>query len=466
MRKPSTKPVAEHSAVGASFRDPAGFIFKNSSGEMCRQINPVGQADFDLFLDSGLYGSLLADRLIVSQQVMDLSAACTKEASSVIKPQQIPYISYPFEWSFSQLQDAAQLTLMIQKKALQYAMTLKDASAYNVQFSGGKPIFIDTLSFEKYQPGQPWQAYRQFCQHFLAPLALMAYTDVRLSQLLRVHLDGVPLGLATKLLPHRTKFKPGLAMHLVLHGKAQKTKSSQHTGHVKSVKQSSLEAILGSLERSVKSLKPRKSNTEWGDYYDKTNYTAGAADQKATLIIKLIKPLKAKTTLDLGGNNGRYSRVLHKLGIFTVCTDIDPNAVEANYRYQRYHNEEKMLPLMIDLTNPGGALGWHNEERQPIQVRLQTDVVMALALIHHLAISNNLPLEHIARYFRQFGPYLLVEFVPKADSQVQKLLATRQDIFPDYHEAGFKRAFAAHYQLVQEHKIADTKRTLYLYKRK
>jgi ribosomal protein L11 methylase PrmA len=452
--------------LGASFRDPAGFVFKNDKGEIVRQIEQAGLPDFNLFIDSGLYGALLEEGLIIPHTTLDISQAATKTAAAVIRPQQIPFISYPFEWSFSQLQDAALLTIAIQKKALAHGMTLKDASAYNVQFVDGRPVFIDTLSFEKYVPGGPWQAYRQFCQHFLAPLALMAYTDQRLSQLLRVYLDGIELDLATKLLPRKAKLRLGIGLHIVAHGKAQKAKAVEHKRPARTVSQTGLEAILRSLERTTAKLRPYKTATEWGDYYDKTNYTADASDLKARLVKEFVKPLQAHTLLDLGGNNGRFSRTLHDSGLYTVCADVDPNAVEANYRQVKLHKEKQILPLVVDLTNPGGSLGWHNAERAPLHDRLTCDVVMALALIHHLAISNNLPFEAIARYLKAFAPYCILEFVPKTDSQVQKLLSTRRDIFPDYTKEGLVRAFSQHFTVLKERPIKGSKRTLYLFKRK
>ncbi len=422
--------------------------------------------DFDLFTKSGLYDSLRKKKLVVSHESIPAASYDTPKPVRIIEPEQIPHISYPFEWSFSQLQDAALLTLLVQKQALKHAMTLKDASAYNVQFLNGRPIFIDTLSFEKYVPGAPWQAYRQFCQHFLAPLALMAHTDLRLSQLQRVHLDGIPLDLTAKLLPRAAKLRLGIAMHLVVHGRAQQSKASTHQKPKRAVSQTSLEAILDSLERTIRKLKPRRETTEWDDYYDKTNYSVDAADLKGQIIADLVEGLKLGTALDLGGNNGRYSRVLNNLGIRTVCSDIDPNAVEANYRHVREYKENLMLPLVVDLTSPAGALGWRNTERAPIHERLQCDAVMALALIHHLAISNNLPLEKIASYFREFAPYCIVEFVPKSDSQTAKLLATRKDIFPEYTDKGFLKAFGHHFKLLKEQRIKGTERTLYLFKRK
>lgn len=466
MRKPEHGIKPRQTSLGASFRDPAGFVFRSKSGILLRQINPAGAADFNLLLQSGLYGALVEKGWLVAHTSAARSLAATDGAHAVIKPEVVPCISYPFEWSFSQLQDAALLTLSIQKLALQHGMALKDASAYNVQFVNGKPVFIDTLSFEKYEPGTPWQAYRQFCQHFLAPLALMAYVHTDLSQLLRVHLDGVPLPLAARLLPKRARLRPGIAMHLVLHSRAQKAKQGEHRKFGRQLSMNGLLGIIESLERTTRSLRPPKHNSEWGDYYlNNTNYTASAADQKAKTLAKLANRLGAETALDLGGNNGQYSRVLNAAGIRTICTDIDPNAVEANYQFVRKHGETAMLPLLVDLTNPGGGLGWNNQERETIAARLGCDLVVALALVHHLAISNNLPFRNIAECFAGFGRHLIIEFVPKSDSQVQKLLSTRKDIFPDYNEEGFVRAFSGFYTLRKEAKISGTKRTLYLFER-
>lgn len=464
MKESSALGTDEGGRHSASFRDPAGFVYLDKGGRVLRQVNKEGAADFDKLHASGLYDSLVAEGLLVPHS--RVAGKRDAAAHAVISPERIPFISYPFEWSFSQLQDAALTTLRIQKLAMRHGMVLKDASAYNIQFLDGRPVLIDTLSFESYAAGEPWKAYRQFCQHFLAPLALMAYTDLRLSQLLRVHLDGVPLDLATKLLPVRPRFRAGLGMHLFLHSRAQRAKAGQHQMPSKKMGKTQLAAIIDSLERTVQKLRPLADQTEWGDYYSNTNYTAAAADDKAKAIRKLVKPLNIKTALDAGGNDGTYSRVLNELGIHTVCSDIDPMAVEANYRQVRSGREELMLPVLIDFTNPGGALGWQNGERSPVHERYGTDLVMALALVHHLAISNNLPLGKIAEYFSRFAPYLLLEFVPKSDSQAQKLLSTREDIFPGYTEQGLKQAFQDRYSLLGESKIKSTKRTLYLFKRK
>lgn len=462
MRKPSKQIDASQQPIKSSFRDPVGYIYQDKSGTIRRRINQSGFADYDHLMSSGLYDELVKRGLLVPH-----TEVASQEASSkIIEPLQLPFISYPFEWSFSQLQDAAILTLTIQKIALKHGMTLKDASAYNIQFHNGKPLFIDTLSFEKYTAGQPWQAYRQFCEHFLAPLSLMSYVDASLLQLLRVHIDGIPLQITAKLLPSRAKLKPGIAMHVAMHAKAQKSKESVHESKARTISSLALEGILDSLLRTVKKLQLPSRTSEWGDYYSITNYSDQATEYKKQLVAKMLQGKKVMTALDLGGNNGSYSRVLNENNIFTVCADIDPNAVENNYQTVKKHKESLMLPLLVDLTNPAGALGWANAERDLLHERLQTDVVVALALIHHLAISNNLPFNFIADYFSKFAPLLLIEFVPKGDSQVNKLLSTRKDIFDEYDEAHFEKALLVVYNLEKRMSIKGTSRTLYLFKRK
>ena len=204
----------------SSFRDPCGFVFRQE-GSVYRQINAIYKEDYDQLTGSGLCKALVEAGLLVGHEEVAREGPEPRIAYKVLKPEPIPFISYPYEWSFSQLKDAALTTLDIQSRALGFGMSLKDCSAYNIQFMKGKPVFIDTLSFERYQEGKPWVAYRQFCQHFLAPLALMSCRDVRLGQLSRVHIDGVPLDLASRLLPVRTRFTFSLLFHIHLHARSQ-----------------------------------------------------------------------------------------------------------------------------------------------------------------------------------------------------------------------------------------------------
>jgi len=462
--------------LSASFRDPSGFLFTDK-GILYRQINRAYSKDYARLMDSGLYEKLVKAGLLIPHVEVDSRTERSRSANGggqlstaepfkIIQPERVPFISYPYEWSFSQLKDAALATLSIQKRALKLDMSLKDASAYNIQFVRGKAILIDTLSFEIYKEGEPWVAYRQFCQHFLAPLALMAYCDVCLSQLLRVYIDGIPLDLASKLLPTRTKFNFGLLTHIHVHAGAQKRYAARDKAVAPRAKGSvSRQALIGlieSLEGTVRKLVWKPAGTEWGDYYENTNYTDSAFEHKKLLVQKWCSEKKPALVWDLGGNTGVFSREAVSAGAFTVSFDIDPAAVEQNYRTVKTKKEQSILPLVLDLTNPSPSLGWDNQERDSFGARGPVDMALALAVIHHLAISNNVPLPRLAEFFARHCRWLVIEFVPKSDSQVQKLLASREDIFPDYTRAGFEAAFSACFNIHKNEVVRDSERMLYL----
>jgi hypothetical protein len=452
--------------VASSFRDPSGFVFWQD-GSIYRQINTLYKEDYDRLMTSGLHKALVEEGLIVSHEEVALQSLAPQAAYKVIRPDQIPFISYPYEWSFSQLKGAALATLHIQRKALDFGMSLKDCSAYNIQFIKGKPVFIDTLSFEKYQEGSPWVAYRQFCQHFLAPLALMSHRDIRLGQLLRIHLDGVPLDLASKLLPRRTHFSFSLLSHIHLHGRAQARYSDTRID-TKRLRLSRLGfvGIINSLESGVKGLKWNPGGTEWGDYYQDTNYSAEAFQHKKQVVGEFLEAVHPASVWDLGANTGVFSRIAGDRGIPTVSFDIDPAAVEKNYLECRHRNETNLLPLLSDLTNPSPGIGWQNRERMSLAERGPADAALALALIHHLAISNNTPFAKIAEFFATICNSLIVEFVPKSDSQVRRLLATREDIFVDYTQQAFETEFARLFTLERSQAVTGSERTLYLMRRR
>ncbi len=453
-----------------SFRDPSGFLF-TQDGILYRQINQSYQKDYDLLMQSGLYDKLVKGKKLIPHQEASVAPADAGIAYRIIQPERVAFISYPYEWSFSQLKDAALLTLSIQKTALEMGLSLKDASAYNVQFHNGRPIFIDTLSFEAYQEGKPWVAYRQFCQHFLAPLALMRYRDVRLSQLLRVYIDGVPLDLASALLPTRTRLQSGMLMHLHLHASAQKKYSdapeqAQIQARGRSINKLGLIGLIDSLKNTVSSLKWEPAGTEWGDYYDSTNYTRAAFDHKSQMVKDYLQRIQPGQVWDLGANTGVFSRLASEMGIPTISSDIDPAAVEKNYRDMRKNKGTNLLPLVIDLTNPSPGIGWQNRERDSFSGRGPVDAVMALALVHHLAISNNVPLPDLAEFFASLGRWLIVEFIPKEDSQVARLLLTREDIFPNYNKQGFEEAFERYFTIHDCQPIEGSARLLYRMERK
>lgn len=460
--------IGNRDLSGASFRDPSGFLFSHD-GNLYRQINRVYQQDYDFLLSSGLYEELVASKLLVSHHEVNLIPADRSLAYKIIKPELVSLISYPYEWSFSQLKDAALTTLLIQRVALGYGMSLKDASAYNIQFHQGRPILIDTLSFESHKEGEPWTAYRQFCQHFLAPLALMARKDVRLSQLFRIYIDGIPLDIASQLLPLSSKLNFGLLSHIHLHAQAQLRyagKDVKSSRQRRRMRKETLKALVGHLETTVRKLQWAPAGTEWADYYNITNYSEAAFNHKKGLINEWVIRVSPASVWDLGANNGAFTRLASSRGIPSVAFDIDASAVEQDYCKVKHEKERNLLPLVLDLTNPSPALGWHNRERQSLLERGPVDMIFALALIHHLAISNNVPFERLADFFYEIGNWLVIEFVPKSDSQVIKLLANRTDIFDRYTQDEFERVFGELFTINEKIFIRESERCLYLMERK
>jgi len=461
--------VAPVRAHHASFRDPAGFVFTNQK-ELLRQINPVGRADYDALMASGLYEKLVQAGDLVRHEEVDPALSPDGRASLVLRPERVAFVSYPYEWSFSQLKDAALLTLRLQKAAVEHGLSLKDATAYNVAYDQGRPRWIDTLSFERLTPGRPWIAYRQFCQFFLAPLAVMSYVDVRLLQLLRSHLDGMPLELASRLLPASTRLRPGILTHVHLQAAAER-RVAEGAPRLEMRRSSVLSAtasagILDSLERTVRGLGWRPAKTTWGDYYEATNYTDTAFAHKREIVSEAIDRIGPRSIWDLGANDGTFSRLGSDRGIHTVAFDVDPVAVEKNYRHVVERGERQLLPLLLDLTNPSARSGWAHEERESFADRGPADLVLALAVVHHLAIAHNLPLPRIAEFFGRIARALVVEFVPKGDSQLQRMLATREDIFERYTRSDFEAAFDAWFTIEQVIPVRDAERIMYVMRRR
>lgn len=450
--------------IPGSFRDPSGFLFIRD-GVIYRQVNASYRSHYDHLLQSGLYQDLVDAGLLIAHVEVHLTLARSDEAYKVIRPEVVPFVSYPYEWSFSQLKAAALATLAIQKRALAFGMSLKDCSAYNIQFVRGKPTLIDTLSFEMYQEGLPWVAYRQFCQHFLAPLALMSYRDVRLNQLLRVYIDGVPLDLAASLLPFRSRLRLPLLFHIHLHARSQQhfaDKVIDRDAVQGRVSRQSLLGLIDNLESAVKKLQWNPQGTDWADYYQDDSYDSVGLEHKKRLVAEFLDEAAPKTVWDLGSNVGLFSRIAASKGIQTISWDMDPGCVDINYRQVIANGETNLLPLVLDLTNPSPAIGWENRERMSILERGPADAVLALALVHHLAISNNVPLDKIASFFAKLCRWLIIEFVPKDDPKVQKLLATREDIFLDYTRQGFEDAFGRSFVIKRSEPIRNSKRILYL----
>ena len=466
----SRAPPSSPARIPGSFRDPSGFLFRDASGRLLRQVNARYRADYAALLESGLYADLTSNGLLVEHEEVDLSARVTEEACRVLRPRELTFISHPYEWPFSALKHAALLTLEIHRRALERGMSLKDASGYNVQFDRGKPIWIDTLSFERYVEGSPWVAYGQFCRHFLAPLALMAKIDVDLGRLLALHIDGIPLELAARLLPRRTLLRPGLCLHLHLHAWMVRRHSATGGGKPRGKKaartsRKSQLALVESLKGSIRSLAWRPAGTEWADYYDSHSYSEASLERKKEIVAAYLAEVRPGTVWDLGANTGLFSRIASRAGAATIAFDVDPACVERNYLASRKEGDSRLLALRQDLANPSPRIGWNLAERTSLTDRGPADVVMALALLHHLAISNNVPFDGIADFLAGICARLIIEYVPKTDPQAERLLASREDVFASYDRTAFEAAFGRRFRILRTDPVGESGRVLYLMER-
>jgi ribosomal protein L11 methylase PrmA len=455
-------------ASPASYKDPSGFIYE-SGNRLLRQVNFIYKDNYDFLMTSGLYDKLTKTNLMIPHR--ELTKPDASDAYKTLEPEMIPFITYPYEWCFGQLKDAALLTLKIQKNALEYGMSLKDATSFNIQFKDGKPVFIDTLSFERLEEGKPWVAYRQFCEQFLAPLALFAYTDCRLNGLLWTNLGSIPLDLATKLLPLRAKMKIPILIHILMHAWSQKKFTNENTKikNGQSFNRNSLLAIVDNLENAINKLTWHPQKTIWTSYSEpgkSPSYESESLKEKAALVTKYLTLVKPKMVWDIGANTGVFSRIAAEQCIFTVSMDNDYSVIEQNYYNIKQRGLKNLLPLLIDLTNPTPALGFNNTERDSVLNRPHPDIILALALIHHLAIANNLPLLNIADMLAGLCRTLIIEFVPKTDKQVQLMLKNREDIFSGYNIKEFEKVFAIYFRIKNKNPIPDSERVLYLMEKK
>jgi hypothetical protein len=447
----------------ASYRDNSGFVFTQNE-QVYRYVHTAYEPHYTQLMQSGLYDELVKKSALIPHKEIADTAAFNFTEGSILQPEQIPFISYPYEWSFDMWKDAALLTLQIATASLQKEMILKDATPFNIQFYKGKPIFIDTLSFENYEPGKPWVAYRQFCECFLAPLLLMHYCHPVIGKLFTVYPNGIPMDVLVTLLPKKARWNVNTQLHVYLQAKFAGKQNKKTSGENDFTKQK-LQLLLKGLESFVLKLSPKKVKTTWDDYYTDTILGDDYLQAKTTVVKSFISDIDFKNVIDLGANDGYFS-LLFESSKNVIATDFDSNCINELYLKNKKAKCSNVLPLVNNITTPSPAIGWKNSERDSITARLKTDLVMALALVHHLAIANNVPLPLIADWLSNMAPYLIIEFVPKVDEKVKLLLQHRKDIFDGYNFENFKSAFANKYQIIKEEKVGSTQRVLFLMKLK
>jgi ribosomal protein L11 methylase PrmA len=459
--------VIDNSKHASSFRDPSGYIF-TEEGVIKRAIFPIYFKQYNALTTSGFFDSLFKNKLLIPH-----SEITKTEDKIVIQPDTIPFITYPYEWSFNMYKEAALLTLKLQKYSLEKGYSLKDATAFNVTFHDGKAIFIDTLSFDFYQENTPWRAYKQFITHFLGPLVLAHYHGAQSIKLMSNFIDGIPIKMLASMLPFKTKMNPFLYSNIHLLAKFEDKHNEDYKGESKASalsKKGQLN-IIQSLYDYIKKLS-LKEHSEWGNYYDKTNYSTDAFVEKSAIIDTWIENVKAKTLIDVGGNDGTFVRKINtKLEQALVC-DIDNNAVDFNYKAIKENKESFITPFVLDVLNPSAAIGFQNKERDSFINRMKEfapDVTLALAVIHHMSLSGNVTFEMSAQFFASFSKHLVIEFPKRNDSWVQRLLNSKVDFkdhFDWYSMENFEEAYTTYFEVLEKKPIANSERVMYLLKPK
>jgi ribosomal protein L11 methylase PrmA len=458
-----------------SFRDPDSGVLL-AEDRVYRYFSAEAANDFNALADSGLLQSLVASgRVIESTPVQrgdasEAYAAAGENAELIVQHPRLPFISYPYEWPFEMLKAAALTQLDLTEELLKNGFMLKDATPYNFQFMGGRPLLIDAGSFERYEEGSPWMAYSQFCRTFLNPLLLQAFKGVPFQGWLRSSLEGIDPALLSGILPLRRKFRRAVFLDVVMQArlsKGQKPQEKPPTDDEDRAKQKPRkvhkEVIVGSIKRlrgAIEVLKRPGGGSTWLDYEAECpSYSAEAIEFKDRFVEQAAEDARPRIAWDLGANTGRYSEIIARHADYVVATDFDEPAVGA--MYERVRDREDILPLVQDLLNPSPAQGWAHSERQSLEARGPADFATALALVHHLAIGGNVPLERFAAWLATVARAAVVEFVPKEDPMVKKLLQFRRDVFSDYSQAGFEAALGAHFEIKETVRIPDSHRLLY-----
>jgi hypothetical protein len=455
-----------------SFRDPSGKVYISDHDVVYRYVFLPGIADYEASKENGIYEILFNAGLLIGHEEISNRAEKDAEIQYCLKHPKLPMVSYPWEWSFSMLKDAALIHLDIMETIIPLGFWLRDANAFNVQFDGEKLVFIDTLSVGKRIVGSPWVAYGQFCSHFLAPLAMAAYCDVRLLSMWRSSLNGFPLDLAAKTLSIGKKIKPGLFLHLVLHSYFQSMADIK--GHINgkrkkkrtTMSDAGLIGLIRSLRKTISNIQWKRSSAIWESYNDIRTYDSNDVSEKFNFVEVVIDKLKPDIVWDLGANTGDFSIIAASKGSFVVSIDGDPACTESLYiRLSQDRTIKNILPLTMDLSNPSPGIGWNNQERMSLNERGPADLVLALALVHHLVLSNNIPLSHIAQWFAQISRHLLVEFIPSDDPMVKKLVENRLDQHLPYSYFIFKESFEKYFTFIEEKPLRNG-RSLFWFEKK
>jgi hypothetical protein len=452
--------MTERFRHSASFKDPSGYIFQED-GIFYRQVNQSYAAEYEYLISSGLYQTLVEKKLLLAHKELNHVVNESPDHYKTLLPEQLPFISYPYEWSFDQLKDAALLTLRIARISVKKDMMLKDATPFNIQFFNGSPVFIDTLSFEKSDFTKPWIAYRQFCETFLFPLLLEHYLQIDVQQWLSVYLEGIPVKTTAALLPLKSRLNLGVWLNVYLQNNIR-SKGSSGSGKSNYQKDRMLRLLEHLISVIKKTRIDESARSTWNNYYGETILSQGYLRAKEEIFKSLISDIKDCRVLDLGSNDGYFSKIIADNNNQVISADFDSQCINRFYNQLKTEKRTNILPLCIDISNPPPATGFRNAERQSFLERVPSDAVTALALIHHLVLSKNILLTDAALQFSELTKkWLIIEFVPLQDEKAQQLIANKSSFHEPYDIPAFKECFLTYFEIEREVQIPVTGRVLF-----
>ncbi len=440
-----------------SFRDPAGKIFYHEN-KIIREINSVGKKRLEFLIKNKIIEKSIQDDFLIKTEVLKKDQIPKASDENIyLEHERVPYISYPYEWSFDQLKEAALFHLDFNLFLLKHGATLIDASAYNIQFIGYKPIFIDVLSIEEYVEGSPWKGHKQFCENFLNPLILKSKKGIKFNNWFKGNLEGIQTDELDKLLSFFDKFSYNIFVHVHLLNKLdQKFKSDKSLKPIKKKNffpKKSLISILNQIRKFIYNLKDFKTVSLWDDYSLNNSYTKDEEVKKKNIVTDFIKKNQFNLLADLGCNDGEYSRLALESGCKKVIGfDFDINTVNRAFK-KSIKNNINFLPLYLDASNPSSNLGWNENERKSFKTRANFDGVLSLAFEHHLAIAKNIPLPNVIYWITSLAPTGLIEFIPKNDQTIIKMLELKGDIFPNYDLDNFEKYLEKNCKILSKNAI-------------
>jgi len=452
----------------ASFRDRSARVILDGD-KVLRLLDQTGYEHWKQLKQTKFLKEILGEQKLISTKDADLESSQTPKNGkwvAALEHEKIPVISYPYEWSFGMLKSAALLQLELLERAMNENFTLKDSSAFNVQFIGSRPYFIDVMSFEPLNPGEPWTGYKQFCEMYLFPLFLESYKGISYRPWFRGDIEGVSVEVMASMISARDLLRAGVFKHVFLQSKLQRglagTKQSLKTDLSKAGFNKELILInIRSLKKLVSNLNLPSSRSTWSEYASDNSYDKQNAAVKQEFVAKWSAAKQHPLVWDLGSNTGTYSRIAVNSADYVVAMDGDTLAVEQLFSELKKEKNEKVLPLVMSIANPSSSTGWRGQERQAIAERSKPSLILSLALIHHIVISANIPLAEFIDWLRSFNAELIIEFVTKDDAMVKQLLLNKKDIYDDYNLECFESCLAENFKIVEKAVLPNQTRILY-----